>query len=292
MRAGAVVLRGEHGHHRSGRSSKHVSCRYDCLLRTLSFQRDYACRHSGACCTAGWIEPDESGRCRFHDAHPDGGCRIQRESSHESLPRACQQFPRVATLSPAGTSVTLSAFCPTAASLLFGTEPFTIVDAPDTRALDGLDARGVLPPLLRDGMLMDWEAVARWEQLAVETLSAHRDDADRALALIDAASTPVIGTWTPADGTLSDALAAAFSRVTASGGDGDMPGSRDRRNAARARYFASHAFACWPMYNGQGIRGALDWLLKARTALDAERRSCPDLKEAVRRADLALRHRV
>lgn len=258
-------------------------------LRTLSFQRDYACRHSGACCTAGWIEPDESGRCRFHDAHPDGGCRIQREYSHASLPRACQQFPRVATLSPAGTSVTLSAFCPTAASLLFGTEPFTIVDAPDTRALEGLDARGVLPPLLRDGMLMDWAAVARWEQLAVETLSAHRDDADRALAIIQAASTPVIETWTPADGGLSDALTAMFSRVTEPGVSA-ATGSGERLNPALARYYASHAFACWPMYNGQGIRGALDWLLKTRTALDEERRSAPNLTAAFRQADLRLRH--
>jgi hypothetical protein len=72
----------------------------------------------------------------------------------------------------------------------------------------------------------------------------------------------------------------------------EIPESDQKAPEAMARYFAAHAFACWPMYDGRGIRGALDWLVKARTALDEERRSCPDLKEAFRRADLALRHRV
>jgi hypothetical protein len=54
---------------------------------------------------------------------------------------------------------------------------------------------------------------------------------------------------------------------------------------------ASHAFACWPMYDGRGIAGAIDWLVKARTALDEERRS-HSLAEAFRQADLRLRHAV
>lgn len=186
--------------------------------------------------------------------------------------------------------MTLSAFCPTATSLLFDSEPFGIIDAPDTRAIEGLDARAVLPPLLREGMLMDWDGVARWEQLAVETLSAHRHDVDRALAIIERASRQVIEAWTPAEGALPDALTAAFGRAGESGGAGHMPDSRARLNAALARYLAGHAFACWPMYDGDGIRGALDWLVKARTALEDERRSASDLKEAFRQADLRLRH--
>ena len=257
-------------------------------LRVLTFQRDYACRHSGACCSAGWIEPLANGVCRHFDAHPAGGCTIHRAHGHGALPHACQQFPRVATLSPLGTSVTLSAFCPTAASLLFGTEPFEIVDVAGSRTFEGLDAREVMPPLLRPGMLMDWESVASWETLTVATLSGHRDDPDRALDIIEDASTRVMETWTPGAGALSKALATEFSRARES----RMPDSRERLNAATARYFAAHAFACWPMYNGLGIRGALEWLVKARTALDEERRSRPDseLKEAFRQADLRLRH--
>src|SRR5687768_17820178 len=111
------------------------------FLRILNFNAAYACRHSGACCTAGWIEPDDKGHCRFHDAHPDGGCTIQRAHGHDAIPRSCQQFPRFATLSPLGTSVTLSAFCPTSASLLFGDGPFEIIKVAETRPLEGLDAR-------------------------------------------------------------------------------------------------------------------------------------------------------
>lgn len=179
------------------------------------------------------------------------------------------------------------------------------MEVDDARVYEGMDARNVLPPLLRDGMLMDWDAVRRWEELAIETLSSHRNDVDRALAIIEDASEEVCETWTPANGTLVESLASAFADADASGalkrrsGDRSLapPHSADAEEAsafaeARARYAASHLFACWPMYEGRGIRGALHWLLKVRTALDEERRSCPDPKEAFRRVDLALRHRV
>lgn len=255
-------------------------------VRRLSFHGTYACRHSGACCSAGWIEPDEAGICRHFAPDPSGSCTIHRARGHAALPHACQQFPRVATLSPLGTSVTLSAFCPTAASLLFEDAPFAIETVADARAYEGLDARDVMPPLLRPGMLMDWESVACWEALAVATLSNHRHDADTALAIIEHASNVVCETWTPADGLLSEALDRAFALPI------EPVEPVEPVEPAVARFFASHAFACWPMYDGRGIRGALDWLLKARTALDEERRSCGDPKEAFRRADLSLRHRL
>ena len=250
-------------------------------MRVLSFQRDYACRHSGACCSAGWIDPRPDGVCR----HFDGRCSIQRVSGHDALPHACQQFPRVATLSPLGVSVTLSAFCPTAASLLFDEGPFSIVTLDDNRRYEGLDATNVLPPLLRDGMLMDWESVAAWEELAIATLSAHRHDAGHALRIIEQASEDVCATWTPARGSLGDALTAAFADADISAAE--MPESAT--SAAHARYLASHAFACWPMYDGRGIRGALDHLKTVRAALREERGS---LKERIRQTDLKLRHGV
>lgn len=258
------------------------------MTRVLSFQAAYACRHSGACCSAGWIEPRDDGRCRHFDGDARGGCTIHRTHGHASLPHACQQFPRVATLSPLGVSVTLSAYCPTAASLLFEDGPFTIVEHEDARTYEGMDAREVMPPLLRPGMLMDWDAVARWEDVAIATLSDHRHDVARALAIVERASRQVCERWTPADGGLGDALTNALREAS---GTADAP-AETSDSAALARYLASHAFACWPMYDGRGIQGALDWLVKARTALDQERRSCGDLKEAFRRADLRLRHAV
>lgn len=275
-------------------------------VRILSFFRDYACRHSGACCNAGWIEPHSNGRCRYYDGHPGGSCSVHRASGEAALPQACRQFPRVATLSPVGVSVTLSAFCPTAASLLFGPDPFRIVEAADHRVYEGLDATTVMPPLLRPGMLMDWESVVRWEELAVATLSTHRHHVDRALSIIEQASEEVCATWTPGGEALATALSSAFTEVA---GISAAPSRRGRAkersrlrsfdavtaetpatSSALARYLAAHAFACWPMYQGRGIRGAVEWLVKARTALDEERRSQPDLKAAFRQADLRLRH--
>lgn len=204
------------------------------------------------------------------------------------MPQACQQFPRVATLSPLGASVTLSSFCPTAASLLFDDGPFEIVQIPDVRSYEGLDARDVMPPLLRPGMLMDWESVARWEALAVATLSEHRHAVDRAIAIITRASEQVCATWTPGHGSLAGALDRAFA-AEAEPAEPVNPGTKE---PAVSRFLAAHAFACWPMYDGRGIRGALDWLLKVRTALAEERRSTADLKAAIRQTDLTLRHSV
>src|SRR5688500_10741486 len=168
-------------------------------LRLLTFHATYACRHSGACCNAGWIEPVEDGRCRFFAPSASGGCTIQHGHGHDWLPHACQQFPRIVTQSPLGTSLTLSAFCPTAASLLFDDAPFSITEIEErSTRYDGMDAREVLPPLLRADMLMDWDAVTRWENLAIGALSAHRDDVDTAIEIIETASRDVCASWSPA----------------------------------------------------------------------------------------------
>ena len=67
------------------------------------------------------------------------------------LPSACRHFPRVYLRDARGDLLTLSHFCPTAASLLFEPGPVGVIDAPRPLALDepieGLDAREVLPPL-------------------------------------------------------------------------------------------------------------------------------------------------
>ena len=131
----------------------------------LNLHAGFACRHSGACCTAGWpipveegvaaairaavpeagsslttagrlpegavavIAPQRSGACPFYLA--DGGrlCDIQRRLGHESLPESCRHFPRIALAEADATRVILSHFCPTAASMLFsdGIERVAIV---------------------------------------------------------------------------------------------------------------------------------------------------------------------
>ena len=224
--------------------------------------------------------------------------------------------------SPLGTSLTLSAFCPTAASLLFDDAPFSIADIEErSTRYDGMDAREVLPPLLRADMLMDWDAVTRWEDLAIGALSDHRDDADTAIDIIETASRDVCANWAPGDGSLSVALAEGFARVrehracsSRRRGAGEPKSglacdlltaprkTRPTLAPARARYLAGHAFACWAMYDGRGIAGALEHLRTVRATLNeesarlaAEAGRALDavlLKEAFRQSDVRLRHTV
>ena len=135
----------------------------------LSIHADYACRHSGACCTAGWRIPVEPacedrlllsslGRTRDSSrllergdgltvmALAEGGaclafepgagragsrCAVHRVLGHDALPSACRHFPRAAVTDDIGTFVTLSHFCPTAAGMLFRDDvELSIVEAP------------------------------------------------------------------------------------------------------------------------------------------------------------------
>jgi Fe-S-cluster containining protein len=135
----------------------------------LSIHADYACRHSGACCTAGWripVEPAcedrlllsslgrtrdssrllergdgltvmalaEGGACVAFERGARGArsrCAVHRVLGHDALPSACQHFPRAAVTDDIGTFVTLSHFCPTAAGMLFRDDvELSIVEAP------------------------------------------------------------------------------------------------------------------------------------------------------------------
>jgi Fe-S-cluster containining protein len=172
----------------------------------LNFHLPYACRHSGACCTAGWpipVEPeravlikkgewlaegrtlprDASGACVFHD----GRCTV-----YEHRPLSCVHFPYVCMIDPRGVHVTLSHYCPTAAALLFEHEgPIEVVEGPSPvpllRIPEGLDARESLPPLREQSAspkpqaaspaLMSWEEFSEWERAELRTLPALVADA-------------------------------------------------------------------------------------------------------------------
>ena len=143
--------------------------------RCLSLHAGYGCRHSGACCTAGWtipIEPAAFARVRLHFGHaksallfktgldfPEGAaaivetredgacaffesdrgrlCAIHRELGPDALPSACRQFPRVVVHDARGMRISFSHFCPSAAALLLSTSPRTIVPAPPNVDLGG-----------------------------------------------------------------------------------------------------------------------------------------------------------
>jgi hypothetical protein len=174
----------------------------------LNVHASYACRHSGACCRAGWtipvepsrrsligvewLLPEPDGACPQFD-RPSGLCRVHRDHGEERLPESCYQFPRRALIDPRGTFVTLSHFCPTAAALLVDSEaPLAIVAQPPAfpsgRRYDGLDASGEWPPLLRPDALFDYDSFAAWERYLVHQLGSSAATVTTTLARLAAAA--------------------------------------------------------------------------------------------------------
>lgn len=139
-------------------------------IYSLSIHADYACRHSGACCSTSWDVPVEvsvyrsiaeavetghvaadrpfvtepappagaaailrrtaSGTCVFFE-QDSRLCAVHRTLGEAALPSTCRLFPRIALTDPRGTFITLSHYCPTAAAMLFRTEvPLAIVEGP------------------------------------------------------------------------------------------------------------------------------------------------------------------
>jgi len=247
-------------------------------------------------------EPD--GACRFHQGQR---CAIHRDLGEEALPSACQQFPRITLVDGRGTFVRLSNFCPTAASLLLQTRTFSVVAAPDAIALhgraEGLDARGVLPPLLRAGLLTDLAGYGVWETLGVETLASGVWKAADALSVIDAATRDLLG-WVPGDKSLETAVQRAFSsahpqehlvdpelhlpRFAAAATSipqglqaPTVPHGIERvwnradaelqaRDAATRAWLASHLFGNWIAYSARGLSGVVEYLQVCLAVLRVE----------------------
>jgi hypothetical protein len=170
---------------------------------SLNVHAEWKCRHSGACCRAGWtipvepharvltgtawLEPDASGACPQFDGS-SSLCRIHRDHGEAMLPRSCHHFPRRALIDQRGTFITLSHFCPTAATLLVDGPPLAVVEGPPAFPADhsheGLDARGEWPPLLRPNALFDDESFSAWERYVVETLGSSPDDVETTLSTV------------------------------------------------------------------------------------------------------------
>jgi hypothetical protein len=170
------------------------------------------------------------GQCVFHQRQPSRthglGCAVQDALSHAALPTACQHFPRECLLDDRGVFVTLSHYCPTAASLLVSHEgPLAIVRGPAPipgGVAEGFDARGAWPPQLRDGVLMDLSSYSRWEDHAVQWLGGSRNPTgactpESTLAMLERQAA-ALASWQPGDAPLVEAVHAC--------GD-DAPSERD-----------------------------------------------------------------
>lgn len=230
-----------------------------------------------------------NGACMFFEPQRGNLCAIQRQMDHAHLPSACRHFPRVVLIDPRGTFVTLSHVCPTAARMLIaGGSADVVTSGPviDTHAVgvwEGLDARDALPPLVRPGVLWDWDAWDLWERSAVALLAREGQSPEQALGALRVAVDAVAG-WDAADDALEDSVRGAFdpsaigpalelslSTLTtleslvwqavpaerrppspASGGPADVPGWGSW-HAAIGRYLAARAFANWTGCYGQGL---------------------------------------
>lgn len=241
--------------------------------RCLSVHAGYRCRQAGACCTAGWHIPAEpqvvaaiarrfrsvpnetlfeapasqsapailaraaDGACVFFDPAGGRACAIHRDIGEPALPSACRHFPRVALRDGRGIRITLSHFCPTAAGLLFDDAPLRIVPAPDRLSLsgtiEGLDATDALPPLLRPGMLMDFDGCEAWERNAIGMLDAGGANVDAALAAVGRAAREIQG-WSPGGEPLAGCIARVAGRVSYDPVDRDEDGDA-RRHASAVR---------------------------------------------------------
>jgi Fe-S-cluster containining protein len=191
----------------------------DRRIFALTVDADYACRHSGACCTAGWsipveplrrgllgadvLAPQADGACGYFDRETRL-CRVHRDHGPAMRPASCHHFPRRALGDDRGLFVTLSHFCPTAAGLLFRADvALEIVRDPrafpPTREYEGLDGRGEWPPLVRPDLLFDLASYDRWERFLVDTFSDERATVVEALARV-AAGAERLRAWKPACG--------------------------------------------------------------------------------------------
>lgn len=248
-------------------------------------------------------------RCVFHRAHR---CEIHTVLGHETLPSCCQHFPRDCVLDDRGVFVTLSHYCPTAAGLLFSHNgPLAIVaGAPPVPGgvVEGLDARGLLPPLLTRDLLMDLPGLSAWQAHLVSWLGGRRNPSGRwspeqVLARLES-DARMLAAWRPGAMTLADAVAAldgepssgieaprwdeeralrhtAREALTPFFSWPDDPGDLEDRwtNIEHGwpafapvvnRFLAAHAFASWMDYQGGGVLSGIGRLQLALAVLRAE----------------------
>lgn len=288
------------------------------LAKCLSFHAAYRCRHSGACCRAGWTIPFDHGeRESVHALRLAGGsltaeghaerqadgtcsffesdshlCAIHHAAGHAALPLSCRMFPRVVLHDGRGTLISLSHFCPTAAGLLFehGDSPTRadIIDAPpaltDVGPLDGLDAREAWPPLLRPGVMMDLESYASWERFGIELLT--RDGIAPGAGLDALASTTErIAAWSPGGTTpllhvVSDAFATLATPAAV----------LETHDPALKRWLAARLFGNWIAYQGDGLHAIVRYLQGCLATFTTELARDGSPLEAIRRSDLLIVH--
>jgi Fe-S-cluster containining protein len=231
------------------------------------------------------------GDCVFF--HRDSGlCVVHRDLGEDALPSTCRHFPRIAVRDWRGTFITLSHFCPTAASMLFRDDaPLEVVESPlafPPADYEGLNVHAdAWPPLLHPAMLMDLDGYAAWERHMVRRCAAEACSPEAVIATLERDARQ-LRTWKPGGGPLTDAIDALsptteagvvpptidaslahFAEVNAAIPDDLKPpadehglGDAYREYVAAVwpqfvkplnRFLAAKAFASWTAYQGRGL---------------------------------------
>lgn len=269
---------------------------------------------------AAMLERTHDGDCVFfeRDSHM---CVVHRDAGEESLPATCRHFPRLAVADSRGTFVTLSHFCPTAASMLFREDvTLEIVNSPSAfppADYDGLMVTADdLPPLLSPSMLMDPAGYSAWERHMVKRCAA--DVLPESVVTTLMADAVRLKAWRPGATSLAEAIALlpdVFASATTHPSLGrslelrdevveaipddlkprpDEDGLEDayRDHVLLAwpafarpinRYLAAKAFASWTAYQGRGLATIVRGLDAALALVRIE--STRQCRDAVRALD-------
>jgi Fe-S-cluster containining protein len=274
---------------------------------------------------AAMIERTAHGHCVFFE-RGSRLCVVHRDLGEPALPATCRHFPRVALRDGRGTFVTLSHYCPTAASMLFREHAGTrIEESPPAfppADYEGLSVgAGDLPPLLSPHTLMDAGGYSAWEHHMVARC-AEGASPECVVATL-ARDARILRRWRPGLQTLAEAVASLPGEIetadvpTALAGSmllhrevmaavpDDLRPERDESGLEEAyrchvrdywppftpplnRYLAAKAFASWTAYQGRGVATIVRGLEVALALVRVEAsRHCRDRSRALDR-DLLL----
>jgi Fe-S-cluster containining protein len=241
--------------------------------------------------TAAMLDRDDRGRCVFYEATARR-CIVHRDLGEPYLPTTCRHFPRVSVQDRRGTFVSLSHFCPTAASMLFSDAPIEIVAEPP--AFPDMDYDGLivtpddLPPLLHPRVLMDLDGYTAWERHMVGRCADVHERPESVLATL-MRDADLLRRWRPGTLTLSEAVWELPHDVVEARPDEGLAPSLDLRDEVMAavpddlkpaadeegldeawtnyvrdawhehrapvnRFLAAKAFASWTAYQGRGVK--------------------------------------
>lgn len=215
------------------------------------------------------LERTPRGDCVFFD-RGSHLCVVHRDLGEAALPSTCRHFPRLAVQDARGTFITLSHFCPTAASMLFRDDlPVEIVATPP--AFPPADYEGLVigrddwPPLLNPRRLTDLEGYSAWERHMVARCADVSSAPESVVATL-ARDAALVRQWRPGHASLSEAVAtlprdvvhgapyasldpslAFYTEVIRAVPD-DLKPQPDEHELLEV--FVEHVVPTWPMFSG------------------------------------------